>query len=149
MPPLRKRKDDLHIFCELFLHDLGENHFLSHEVMRFFYEYNWPGNIRELRNVIEHAVALAAADSLKVSTVRHLPSYLYEIFSHKTKRSINVEQSNDLFLEGPFSEVIEEIEIKMLKAALEKCRNKKEAINMLGISSRTFYHKLKKYNITQ
>ncbi|MFG0333750.1 MAG: sigma-54 interaction domain-containing protein, partial [Maioricimonas sp. JB049] len=71
LPPLRKRGDDVIMLAELFLKDLqgGEIrvHGFSDEVVEQFRRYRWPGNIRELRNVIERAVALSRSETVELS----------------------------------------------------------------------------------
>lgn len=56
IPPLAARDDDMFLIIERFKEELGGNFILSEEVQRFLKEYSWPGNIRELRNVVEYFI---------------------------------------------------------------------------------------------
>jgi transcriptional regulator of acetoin/glycerol metabolism len=98
--------------------------------MRLFLNYNWPGNIRELENSIEHSVALSKSDKIFISD---LPAFLTEKISQPIKKK---------------TETIIENEEKTIRQALEDCNwNKTVAASILGISRSTLYEKMKKYEI--
>ncbi len=130
VPPLRDRKNDIPLLVSEFVKEfcLRENKVLtvSDEVMRIFENYYWPGNIRQLKNVIERAVVIAKKDKITVD-----------------------ELSEDLFPKAAVSPVwahktLKEIEIKAVKSALDECNgNKSKAARMLGISRKAFYKRLK------
>ena len=78
LPPLRERKDDLPLLVQAFLTEFNTRNQKSiagvdHQVMRILEQHAWPGNIRELRNVIERATILAPGPLIET---RHLPPTL-------------------------------------------------------------------------
>ncbi|GBF34924.1 zinc sigma-54-dependent two-component system response regulator [Desulfocucumis palustris] len=140
LPPLRRRKDDIPLLVERFLGLYCKEHgkdkvIVSSEVMNILIDYDWPGNIRELKNVIEHAVILCAWG---VVTVEHLP-----IFFKKHKNNPSAPEWDKESL----SEMVEQLEKEAIARALRKYGNKSDAIKALGISRRSFYLKLKKYQM--
>ncbi len=67
MPPLRQRREDIHLLCEHFLHRLSKEHgnrrkSLSKQALRCLIDYSWPGNVRELENCMERATVIADGD---------------------------------------------------------------------------------------
>lgn len=130
VPPLRHRKDDIPLLVSEFVKEfcLKENKVLtvSDEVMAIFENHYWPGNIRQLKNVIERAVVVAKKDKITVN-----------------------ELSEDFFPRASASPVysrntLKEIELKAVKSALDECNgNKSKAAKMLGISRKAFYKRLK------
>ncbi|SHJ12661.1 sigma 54-interacting transcriptional regulator [Desulfofundulus thermosubterraneus] len=141
LPPLKRRKDDIPLLVDYFLklyckkHNKGKM-IVSSEVMNIFLKHEWPGNIRELKNVIEHAVILCSSDMI---TTKHLPWYLKNA------------QADDIKLpewqKETLPELVEKLEKDVITRVLKKYGNKSSAIKALGISRRTFYLKLKKYQI--
>lgn len=140
LPPLRRRKDDIPLLVEYFLKLYTEKHgkgdlIISSEVMNILIAHDWPGNIRELKNVIEHAVILCLGDMI---TVENLPVFF--------------KKHNDGFVspgvdEEALPEQVEQLEREVIARVVKKYGNKSDAIKALGISRRSFYLKLKKYNI--
>ena len=131
-PPLRDRQGDIPLlvehFIEIFNQKMKKNiNNISDDVYKIFMNYEWPGNIRELRNAIEHSFVVC---NKTVITAEELPNELREI---KTTPSMD-EKSN---------------EYNTILQALEKTHwNKTNAANLLGISRRTIYNKIKEYNIS-
>ncbi len=135
LPPLRERSVDIPLLVEYFLQKFNKKFdksvvALSEDVQRVFMEYPWPGNIRELEHALEHAFVTARQD---IITIDLLPG-----------------EFND-FLE---EHVLSESEGTILGAqeimdALKKAGgNKSKAARILGISVRTIYRKIEKYNLT-
>jgi len=133
MPPLRKRKEDLPFLVDHFIDKLNKKlnrgiEGLDEDVQSIFENYSWPGNIRELENILEH-VFVVCRD--KVITANHLPD------NFKTK---------DLLL--PTNKRLLEDEYRTIYAALKNSGgNKTLAAEMLGISRRTLYRKMYDYGI--
>ncbi|MCL4475119.1 MAG: sigma-54 dependent transcriptional regulator [Nitrospirae bacterium] len=130
VPPLREKKDDIPILVEEFVKEfcVREKKLLtvSDQVMNAFYEYPWPGNIRQLRNIIERAVVLAKGESI---TLGDLP----EEFNPLKERSVEVSRRKTL----------KEMELQAIKDSLQRCNgNKSKAAKMLGISRKAFYKRL-------
>ena len=137
MPPLRERPEDIPLFVNQFINDICVDnnkpvYQIDSDVMDCLIRYQWPGNIRELRNVIEQLV-IFAKDRI---TLNLLPSHIY--------RGTSQVRSTEQELQAN----AEALEIAMIKSALTACQgNKTLAANKLGISRPTLYYKLKKYNI--
>lgn len=137
VPPLRKRLDEIPDLVDYFLKMFNAKHgknvkLLSPECARIFQEYSWPGNIRQLRNVIERAVLLCNEEI----QVDNLPvEILQDTKDPKSKSKEGV--------------LLEEMEAQALKQALKNNHgDKTRAASELGISLRTLYYWLKKYQIS-
>ena len=143
VPPLRERVDDIPLlvkhFIEKYRDDDGKKKIeLSPEVWKVLYNYPWPGNIRELENVIERAVVLNSEGSI---SIEDLPEELV---------GAEVEFDVERFIPPnvPLPEALEQIEEKMIRRALAQCNNvQAHAAEMLGITKSLIQHKMKKYNI--
>ncbi len=130
MPPLRERMEDLPLLAAEFLNEYctreGKKLSIPPDMMGILQGYSWPGNVRQLRNVIERAVVLAAGGAI---TAGEMPA---EILSFKRRRG----------LAGSLK-TLRELEIQAVKRALSQCRgNKSQAARALGISRKSFYKKL-------
>jgi DNA-binding NtrC family response regulator len=129
--PLRKRMDDIPILVSEFLREfcLREDKALglSDEVLRIFQGFRWPGNIRQLRNVMERAVVLANGNTI---TAKELPG---EFFSRRAGSAGS----------KIITKTLRELENEAVKEALLKCEgNKSKAARLLGISRKAFYKRL-------
>lgn len=134
LPPLRERKEDIEELATFFLKNsdkLKKNVVnISPDFMDILNSYSWPGNIRELKNVVERAIILSDTDTL---TPNLLPK---EFFEGSQKFDLN----DDLSLE--------QLEKKyILQVYNEKKQNKTLTAKKLGIGSATLYRKLKDYGI--
>src|SRR5699024_3623517 len=136
IPPLRERKDDLLLFADFFLQEANKNLNkevlgLSAEAQQVFFNYSWPGNLRELRNIIRRAVLLTTDSFIPLEV---LPK---EVRHETPKRS-----SSEVLLSK------EEYEKQSIIQALEKTNNNKsEAARLLNIARKTLYNKLKQYGL--
>lgn len=134
IPPLRERKDDLPQLAYLFAQEFGKKHGkkigeMTPELMSAFLNYTWPGNIGELRNVIERLVVLSEGDTL---TTAHLPPTL------KNSLSPNKTPSGNL------TEMTERTERQLILETLKETGgNKTKAAKLLGVSRSTLYYKMK------
>jgi transcriptional regulator with PAS, ATPase and Fis domain len=139
LTPLRERKDDLlalaKTFQDKFAREVGHELTLSPQVVRLLQAYDWPGNIRELQNVIEHASIVCSNGSIEV---HHLPAHIIPIHEDK--------QSNK---DNPFNvkEIVGRVEKELILSALATYSNRTTAMKALGISRRAFYDKLRRYGI--
>lgn len=145
IPPLRERKEDIPLLVESFLKRLNSEkkkriQGLNQEVMSALCEYQWPGNIRELENLIERLIILKGSG---IVTIDDLP--------HKYVGKAPVEEQERFQLPGGdmnFNSVIEGYEKQLITEALQKSGgNKKEAAQMLNLKRTTFIEKLKKMNL--
>ncbi len=156
LPPLRERKDDIPFLSEHFVKKYSEIYHkkiigISKETEALFQEYSWPGNIRELENVIERAVIMTQSNLLDVSL---MPKYIienqvnrediFDTIDRFIKDEINKKiNSPDLFknITGIFEKII--IEEILIKTG----NNKLEAAKILGINRNTLKSKMKKHEI--
>ena len=144
VPPLRERPEDIRLlvnhFIEKYRLDGGRDRIeLSPEVWKALYNYSWPGNIRELENLIERAVVLNSGAKIELDD---LPGE----FTNK-QEELDIERF--IPLGTPLQGTLEEIEEKLIRRALDRCNNvQAHAAEMLGITKSLIQHKLKKYHIT-
>jgi len=131
LPPLREKREDILLLSKYFLNEFNKKlgkriKNFSPEAIEMFSEYSWPGNVRELKNSIEHGIILAD----KIILPKDLPVFL--------RREKRIEGKN---LKEKEKEVIKKILIetnwKIGKSA-----------EILGISRKTLYNKIKKYNLS-
>ncbi len=141
VPALRDRGEDLHLFIDHFVReaniDLDKDvEKLSPETLDIIRRYDWPGNLRELRNVIRRMVLLANHDTL---TIDLLPE---DMILSLDRKDILRESETDL------KAIQEQNEKKLIIETLEKVKyNKSKAAVLLNIDRKTLYNKLEKYNI--
>lgn len=139
MPPLREREDDLPLFVNHFIaisnRELNRQvEKVSPEVMEIFRNYDWPGNLRELKNVIKRLVLLTPG---KIAEKAFLPE---EMQLTLQRQSLNT--GSDLKV------IQEQNEKEMILHALEQTRfNKSKAARLLNIDRKTLYYKMERYGI--
>jgi DNA-binding NtrC family response regulator len=149
LPPLRDRKDDLPSLAAALLSDLNTKHGtkvtdVSKEVLERFRAYNWPGNVRELRNAVERAVILAGEGTI-------VPAHLAAGFGGQNTpapaaAAAAAPHGNSEELRIPVGSTIEQAERALIELTLEHTRhNKTRAAEVLGISQKTLFNKLKEY----
>ena len=136
-PPLRERKDDIPELCHYFISQLGQNRQqplqISEEAMAVLIAYDFPGNIRELHNIIERLLVLASSD---VVQPWDLPNDL----------TGEVAVGHDDILK--LSEAVAAAEKTCIMRALRKVGGKKaEAAGLLGISRKNLWEKIKLHNL--
>jgi DNA-binding NtrC family response regulator len=136
VPALRERKEDIPLMAATFVQEFSEKEqksvTVSQEVLQAMGEYRWPGNVRQLRNIIERAVVLSRGNVL---TMADLP----EEFNRPGKP---VEETLQLNASSE-RRTLREIELHAIMEALQKCEgNKSRASRMLGISRKAFYKRL-------
>ena len=146
LPSLRERKEDISLlgrhFLKKYSEELNKNIArVSPEALRVLLNYDYPGNVRELQNIIERAVALESGEEL---SAQNLSSYLEEQIPLK-KGAIDL----DIPSEGiDLEKVVEEIERTLLVKALDKSRGiKKKAAELLHINFRSMRYRLEKYGL--
>ncbi|RKY40177.1 MAG: sigma-54-dependent Fis family transcriptional regulator [Candidatus Omnitrophota bacterium] len=143
VPPLRERKDDIPLLVEHFLKKSSQKlkgrvvKDVSPQVMELFFAYDWPGNIRELENIIERAVILCKGEKIEIED---LPEFFMELREEKGYD----EKKGTFFLK----EVVKGSEKEIIERVLKECGgNRKKAAQLLGINRTTLYNKLKAYGI--
>lgn len=140
LPSLRNRKEDISLLVEHFVNKLNSKLNkniigIDGECLMLLQEYNWPGNIRELENIIERAMNLCEG---KIITSEDLPYYINNNYN-KQEQLINTVDGEVL----PF----EEYEKEIIRLAMEKYKSYNKAGKALGLTHRTVSLKCKKYNI--
>jgi len=145
LPPLRERPEDIPLLAEHFIEKYREQmgkdiSGISQEAMEYLEVYEWPGNIRELENAIERAVALEASSAiLPESLAGHMRGYVPK----------NGSQSAQLPTVGFDLEAhVENVERDYIAQALKQAGGKQsKAAELLGMSFRSFRYYVKKYNL--
>ena len=134
LPPLRERREDIPLLVQAFITEFNKMNnkgirAVDQDTLYVLEHYPWPGNIRELRNVIERATILAEGDFIEM---KHLPPTLVA----------KGEESLPTLTIGPGT-TVDEAERKLILLTLEHCRNNKtRAAEVLGISLKTLHNKL-------
>ncbi|MFC1658907.1 sigma-54-dependent transcriptional regulator [Candidatus Omnitrophota bacterium] len=147
IPPLRERKDDIALLVEDFLARSNQRvkkkiSGVSQEAMDCLAEYDWPGNIRELENIIERAVILSKGEIIDRDD---FPEYL-----HDAKHAPEQEDSIDNGTKKAklLKEALQTPEREIIRCALQQANwNRKKAAENLGINRTTLYNKMKKYGL--
>ncbi|EOP11445.1 MULTISPECIES: sigma-54-dependent Fis family transcriptional regulator [Bacillus] len=152
IPPLRDRKEDMIHITEFLIKklngELGSNVIsLDERVRDIFMEHDWPGNIRELENVLERAMNVIEG---MIIQVYHLPAYL-------RKKNLEEELNHEIFTMDQekhetsylLQAEVESAEKRAITRALEKTAgNVKEAAELLGIHRASLYRKIEKYEMS-
>lgn len=138
LPPLRERKGDIvpltKYYLERFNNEFGRSiEGIAPEAVKIFQEYSWPGNIRELENVIKSSVILAD-DWIR-------PEHLTTLISYE-------ERASGISETGPLRDIKKKTEKELIEKVLAECKwNKRKTANKLGVDYKTLYNKMKKYGI--
>jgi len=162
LPPLKKRKEDLPLLIDFFLHkfqkELGMGpRYITADAMDLLREYDWPGNVREVENMIKRSIVLTTGESI---TSEHFPSFLRE--------GRNPGEGAAFSMEGLMEEKLRDIVSKMCRAGqgdlynmvmecmekpllgmvLAECKgNKLKAARVLGINRNTLRKKMQTLGI--
>src|SRR5512136_361984 len=142
LPPLRERKEDIiylaNHFIETFNKEFNKHvNGISGMAEKMLTEYNWPGNIRELKNVIERAIILGNEETL---LLEHLP---LEIVAKSSTATV---QPTTTFKLPPEGVDIEEVEKELIRQALENCDwNQSKAAKKLNLGVDAFRYRMKKF----
>ena len=143
VPPLRERSEDIKLLVNHFIKkyekDEGKKEIaLSTEAWKALYSYSWPGNIRELENIIERAVVLNSGELIGIED---LPEFL-------SGKQEGIDIDRFLPSDAPLQKTLEQIEEKLIRRALNRCNNvQSHAAEIIGITKSLIQHKMKKYNI--
>ena len=146
LPPLRERRGDIPLLIDHFLKDLQQRHGrtvegVSGRARQALTAYDWPGNIRQLRNVVEGMLAL---DTDGVLDIDDLPEEIAPLAGDGTAGLTPAAAGADGLIGRP----LEEVEAFYIARALELTGGKREeAAKLLGIGERTLYRKIKEYGL--
>ena len=146
IPPLRERSDDIPLLVDHFLFQLAAKlgrqiQGISPDGMAKLLRHDWPGNIRELKNVVERAAILWDGKQIDVDCI---------MFSHEIGETMNPDSCQPIpeKPEGrPLREAMAEYEIRLINEALSESKSIREAARNLKISHTALLNKCKKYNI--
>lgn len=142
LPPLRERLEDIPLLIETFLKQLGkaEKKF-SLDAVQYLSQYSWPGNIRELRNIVERSVIMNG--NQKLIEKEDIKDYL------QVNQSLDMIDAEDDLDNSELSlkEFLEKKEKNYIKSILKKTKTQKEAASLLKIERTVLYRKIKKHNI--
>jgi transcriptional regulator with PAS, ATPase and Fis domain len=141
LPPLRKRKEDINPLVDTFIDRISKRlnkpvKSIDSECQQFFQSYHWPGNIRELENIIERAINLCDES---IITTKDLPMYITNI-KQKNGSLINIREDGEL-------RKLEDYEKEIITIAMKKYKSYNMAGKALGLTHRTVALKCKKYGI--
>jgi DNA-binding NtrC family response regulator len=152
LPPLRERMEDLDALIEMFLPEFNERHQravrgVDEAGLAALRGYAWPGNIRELRNVVERAVIMCPGDLV---TLEHLPSPPAPggVAPSPGDAAAPARADGDAVeIRIPVGTTVDETERRLIVQTLQHTgNNKTRAAEILGISLKTLHNKLHKYN---
>lgn len=140
IPPLRERKEDifplLHYYLQKFNRKHRENKKFAQSTLDILMDYSWPGNIRELENLVERLVLTAQNEQIEPTD---LPA--------------NIHQQNSFYIDShfnkdePLKNIIERIEKEIIQHTYNKYKTTRKAAEVLDISQTSFVRKMKKYQI--
>jgi DNA-binding NtrC family response regulator len=147
VPSLKERREDIPLLLEYFIKkicsSMGKSITgASSEAESCLMNYDWPGNIRELENLVERVIALTDGSEIEINSLPPRISSLYQVNAHTASSSalINMNSSGNLA-------TLEEYEKAIIKEALERFGSFNAAGKALGITHRTVALKARRYNI--
>lgn len=137
LPPLRERPEDIEPLVQFFIQDCAARHLrtppaVARELMEFFRSYDWPGNVRQLRNAIENMLVMGSKETL---SLEDLPRFLSSTSDAEGVRA-----------PSPTTNLGELEKIAIRGALKSSLGNKTHAAQKLGISVRTLQRKLKAWD---
>ncbi|HAI4824142.1 TPA: sigma 54-interacting transcriptional regulator [Escherichia coli] len=149
LPPLRERQEDIELLVHYFLHlhtrRLGSVYpGIAPDVVEILRKHRWPGNLRELSNLMEYLVNVVPSGEVIDSTL--LPPNLLNNGTTEQSDVTEVSEAH-LSLDDAGGTTLEEMEKQMIREALSRHNSKKEVADELGIGIATLYRKIKKYEL--
>ncbi len=141
LPSLRERKSDIPLLANFFLQKILKNKpglkkTIPSESMQLFMDYSWPGNIRELENLVERLVVISPAEEIEP-----------ELVAQQLGRTLVAPDSYD---EGSLDQTMSDYEKNLILQALKQAGGiKNKAAKLLGIRTSTLYYKMEKYGINK
>lgn len=165
VPPLRERREDIPLLVDAFVKESCEKNNkplikVAPKTMALLQNYDWPGNVRQLKNVIEAAVIMCNTQELQP---RHLPeeirnaqldsqlNYRYDL-SHLPGKGSERDLSsvNEEYVHLKVGSSLRDAEAALIKATLKKVNdNKAKAAKILGIGRKTLYRKIEEYGLSE
>jgi transcriptional regulator with PAS, ATPase and Fis domain len=144
--PLRNRLEDIPLLCEHLLNQIGEinecQYTLTKPALIKLLQHDWPGNIRELRNIMQLAAALCDKQTIEEADI--------QIQSAIPKTALTPSQPELMLETGNNLNPLEQIEAGFINELMVKLEGSRKAIaKEMNVSERTLYRKLKRYNLSQ
>jgi len=146
LPPLRQRREDISPLAQNFLRksslNLGKNiESISPEAEQILLQYHWPGNIRELKNVIERAVILSTKNEILPSV---LPIRLMDATGDLSTKTISEATADKSLIE-----MVHQLERQAIQLALDRTKgNQVQTAKILGISRDILRYRMKRYQLS-
>jgi DNA-binding NtrC family response regulator len=145
IPPLRERRDDILLLLDFYLKNICLEQdkpfkIFSPEAIEILQNYDWPGNIRELKNVVTYAVSICKGD---IITLHYLPKYLQNGLSSTKSQFGEVKTTHPII---QVDQLKDQLEILLAKYG-NSTQSKKLIAQELGISLATLYRWLRKYHL--
>ena len=146
LPSLRERKGDIHLLIEYMIKEYANKldkqvSYIDENTLSCMINYDWPGNIRELQNVIEYSVNRCESNTI---TLENVPNRIKNNSNYNSIKSTDDDSEHNI-------KTLEELEKREILKALEKFKKYKKDKELmaeaLGISRATLYRKLEKYQI--
>jgi len=149
VPTLKERREDISMLLQYFVKEISSNmgreiKGISKEANSCLHNYDWPGNIRELENLVERVIALADGDEIEIS---NLPSYISSLYQVNVCTDCNATLIN-MNNAGNIA-TLEEYEKEIIKQALVKYGSFNAAGKALGITHKTVALKARRYDIVK
>ncbi|WP_367037863.1 sigma-54 interaction domain-containing protein [Rossellomorea marisflavi] len=139
IPPLRKRKDDIPAILTSLLKEQGNTNIqVAPQAMSTLHQYEWPGNIRELKNAVHYGISMCEGSTI---SVEHLPDTIRPTTGYRPT-------DRPRLLEDVLRDTEREVIVSVLNKTGTSVVGKKAAAKQLGISLASLYNKLSKLNIT-
>jgi transcriptional regulator with PAS, ATPase and Fis domain len=140
LPPLRERREDISVILEQMMKDLPRPAQVSSTALQFLMAYSWPGNIRELRNVIERSALMAENGIIEPA---HLPPHILTTRG-LASQSFPLEVSEESSLDDRLRDLEK---LMILEAMIKAGGVQVMAAQLLGIKERSLWHRIKKHQI--
>ncbi|MCP3674265.1 MAG: sigma-54-dependent Fis family transcriptional regulator, partial [Gammaproteobacteria bacterium] len=146
--PLRERTDDIPELVDSLLARICQDSdvpTITNEAMAYLKQYHFPGNVRELDNILERAITLSGGEAIDISDLQ-LPDHTAKVLD-----KVEIDTASN-FIRGdkPLEDFLDDIERKAITEALDACLwNKTAAAKELGITFRALRYKLKKLGFEQ
>ena len=140
IPPLRQRRDDIPLLVEHFMEHFCKRHHREHKLvspnaMQILVSARWPGNVRQLRNVVERLVVTVNGDTVHADDV---PSEVADAATRTVAGTVPT----------TLADAVEEAERACISAALTSCEyHREKTAKMLGVSIRTLHYKMNRYEL--
>ena len=155
IPPLRDRRRDIKLFIDSYIKEYNiiygkEVKGISKELENFFSVYEFDGNVRELKHIIESMVGVSEDEILEL---KQLPAYMYNRIYNKSESGTAVKEKNNsdiLYDKNKYNlkEILREKEVETINKALKIAKgNRTKTAEILGIPRQTLKYKIDKYNI--